>query len=269
MVEKTWAQVNSARWRITIDDAGLDCTTDYGVQFDRIDPKHVLHRLHRHLEHFTAATMAPVLGTGRPTGFQSPGGTPLTGWHFDPDVKVDVGRVSAASTTCPGQRCGLTRRFFRDLRKAALPFQLTAARPVTPSNRRHGRDAAGYPHLLLDPASPAGMRTLYATGIWRRRYYKSTDNGKTLANEERRNHRMDPMTGGWCAPATARSIMILARANQGVYGQKGRQSERSIQVHRWGEHWEKTAPSRRHKRAQRSCADPRDKSPMYLAAWGL
>ena len=49
-------------------------------------------------------------------------------------------------------------------------------RTWTPSNS--GTKQTAFTHVLLDPASPPGKRTLYACGFGIG-VYKSTDNGKT------------------------------------------------------------------------------------------
>ena len=71
-----------------------------------------------------------------------------------------------------------------------------------------GMEESAITHVLLDPKSPKGSRTLYAAAFGRG-VYKSTDNGRTWALQERRasppTRGTSPSPGGSRSPRTARS----------------------------------------------------------------
>ncbi|MCE5269762.1 hypothetical protein LLH00_00580 [bacterium] len=152
---------------------GIDVTTTYGVHFDPFDPQHF----------FISYTDIGLWHTfnGGKSWFHSLKGIPLewintTYWlEFDPEVR---GRVFSVRSDCHD----LPRlKMFRDGRLLNGQFQGGVAvsddggLSWKPSN-------AGLPpsavctHILLDPSSPAGSRTLYVCSLpWG--VYKSVDDG--------------------------------------------------------------------------------------------
>jgi photosystem II stability/assembly factor-like uncharacterized protein len=174
----TWAQVNSEhrgddRWATR----GLDVTTTYAVQFGPHDPKRVfiaytdigLFRSEDGGETWTGST------TGIPKAWRN-----TTYWlAFDPEVKDLVWGAFSGTHDLP--RPKMWRRTDPARFQGGIGVSTDGGRHWTLSNA--GMQESAVTHVLLDPRSPKGQRTLYATAFGRG-VYKSTDNGRswTLKN---------------------------------------------------------------------------------------
>ncbi len=177
---KTWAQVNSVstpdgNWTTR----GLDVTTAYGVQFDPFDLNHVF-------IDYTDIGLFQSRNGGR-SWQSSTDGIPeawrnTTYWvAFDPDVKGLMWGAFSGIHDLP------LSKMFRNTSalsryRGGVAVSTDGGLHWTPSN--DGMKDIAFTHILLDPTSPAGKRTLYACGF-AAGAYKSTDNGKTwqLKNE--------------------------------------------------------------------------------------
>jgi len=82
---------------------------------------------------------------------------------------------------------------FLERAKGGVGVSTDGGRTWTPSNS--GMMETAVTHVLLDPASPVGQRTLYACGFGMG-VYKSTDNGKNLATEDRGDQGNRPFLPG-------------------------------------------------------------------------
>ena len=152
-------------------------TTTYGVQFDPHDPQRVfipytdigLFRSEDGGETWTGST------TGIPVEWRN-----TTYWlAFDPEVKDLVWGGFSGTHDLP--RPKMWRRTDPARFHGGVAVSTDGARHWTVSNR--GMEESAITHVLVDPRSPKGRRTLYATAFGRG-VYKSTDNGAswTLAN---------------------------------------------------------------------------------------
>jgi photosystem II stability/assembly factor-like uncharacterized protein len=137
-------------------------------------------------------------------------------------------------------------------------------RSWTPSNS--GMKQAAITHVLLDPASPPGQRTLYAcafgVGV-----YKSTDNGRTWTLKNNGIAESNPYAWRIIRAGDGALYLIVARSNEG----------RSLTASGSGalykstdgaEHWTKMKLPAGVNGPNGLALDPRDNRRMYLAAWG-
>jgi photosystem II stability/assembly factor-like uncharacterized protein len=118
---------------------------------------------------------------------------------------------------------------------------------------------------VLDPASPAGARTLYACA-YGRGVYKSTDDGKnwTLKNNGLEGEK--PFAWRLTRADGGTLYLVVARSSEGNYGGRG---DGALYRSRDGaEHWEKMGLPADVNGPVGLTLDPRDNRRMYLAAWG-
>jgi len=120
-------------------------------------------------------------------------------------------------------------------------------------------------HLLLDPSSPVGQRTLYACGFGRG-VFKSTDNGKTWALKNAGITEAKPFAWRIVRANDGTLYLLVARNNNGQAGEPGggaiyRSSDGA-------EHWQRMTLPPGTNAPNGLALDPRDNRRMYLAAWG-
>lgn len=259
---KSWAQVNSVRlpdnrWTTR----GLDVTTVWGVQFDPFDTKHIF------IDYTDIGLFASQDG-GR-AWESSTNGVPeqwrnTTYWlAFDPQVKGLVwGAFSGAHD--------LPRVKMWD--KAADALKYRGGVGVSTDGGGHWSRSNGdmpetaVTHILLDPTSPVGRRTLYACGFGRG-VYKSTDNGKTWQLKNSGIDEAFPFAWRIVRGNKGALYLILARSNHGQYGDTSGSGAlyKSIDG---AEHWTKLNLPAGANGPNGLALDPRDNRRMYLAAWG-
>jgi hypothetical protein len=116
-------------------------------------------------------------------------------------------------------------------------------------------------HLILDPASPAGRRTLYAAGFGKG-VYKSTDDGRTWTLK---NAGLSGNLNAWRLLLTPKGTLYLLVA-RGL--ENGREVDgalyRSTDA---GERWQPVRLPAGANAPNDLVYDPADPSRMYLAAW--
>jgi photosystem II stability/assembly factor-like uncharacterized protein len=133
-----------------------------------------------------------------------------------------------------------------------------------PSNE--GLPVDSVTHILLDPSSPVGSRTLYATAFGRG-VYKSTDNGKSwtqkndgIAGDEPFAWRITPSQDGSL-------YLVVARRSEG----KETSPSGSGALYRStdkAEHWQRIDLPAGLNGPTGLEVDPRDAQRLYLTAWG-
>jgi photosystem II stability/assembly factor-like uncharacterized protein len=122
-------------------------------------------------------------------------------------------------------------------------------------------------HLLLDPASPVGARTLYACGF-ARGVYKSTDNGKSWALKINGIEKRQPFTWRITRASNGTLYLVVSRRSDGGY--TGDAEDGALYRSTDGaEHWEKMRLPEGVNGPTGLTLDPTDQRRMYLSAWGV
>ena len=257
---KNWAQVNSVRvgadrWTTR----GLDVTTNYGVHFDPFDPKHVfisytdIGAYHS----FDGGSSWQTATTGVPDRWRN-----TTYWlELDPKVKDLVWGAFSGVHDLP--RPKMWRHTDPAKFVGGVGVSTDGGRHWTASNAGMGETSVT--HVLLDPTTPAGQRTLYACGFGRG-VFKSTDNGKnwTLKNEGIAEAK--PFAWRIVRANDGTLYLLVARNNDGVHGQPG--GGAMYKSSDGAEHWQKMTLPEGTNAPNGLALDPRDNRRMYLAAWG-
>lgn len=259
---KTWAQVNSAR---TTDGhwttRGLDVTTDYGVQFDPYDPKHVfidytdIGAFHSYDggQSWESAT------NGVPDAWRN-----TTYWlAFDPEVKGLMWGAFSGIHDLPRPKMWRSGDF-QERAKGGVGLSTDGGQTWSKSNQ--GMDETAVTHVLLDPASPVGKRTLYACGFGRG-VYKSTDNGRSWQLKNEGIAESDPYAWRIVRSSEGWLYLIVARSKEGVLGQRDG-SGALYKSTDGAEHWTKLSLPDGVNGPTGLALDPRNSSRIYLTAWG-
>jgi photosystem II stability/assembly factor-like uncharacterized protein len=257
----SWLEVNSrqsgdADWT----SRGLDVTTDYGVQFDPFDSKHI----------FIDYTAIGLFSSndGGLTWQSSTAGIPpqwrnTTYWlAFDPAQRGLMWGAFSGTHDLPRPKMWRTRSPLTFTGGVAVSTD--GGRSWQPSNAGLPQDSVT--HILLDPSSPMGSRTLYACAFGRG-VYKSVDGGKTWTQKNNGIAGNEPFAWRITASPDGSLYLVVARRSEGKdYSPAG-----SGAVYRStdkAEHWQPivlpagvTGPTGLE-------IDPRDAQRLYLTAWG-
>lgn len=259
---RTWAQVNSvARGDDRWTTRGLDVTSSYGVHFDPFDVRRV----------FITYTDIGLFASedGGATWSGASRGVPqawrnTTYWvAFDPDVK---GRMwGAFSGTHDLPRPKMWRRTDPDRFQGGVGVSSDGGRTWTPSST--GMPESAITHVLLDPASPKGARTLYATGFGRG-VFKSTDDGRTWTLKNAGLPPHQPFA--WRITRAGDGTLYLVVARRSERGRIGDEDDGALYRSADGaEHWTRLALPAGTNGPNGIAVDPGDPRRLYLAAWGV
>jgi photosystem II stability/assembly factor-like uncharacterized protein len=261
----TWAQANSEqrgddRWT----SRGLDVTTTYGVLFDPHDANRVfipytdigLFRSEDGGETWTGST------NGIPVEWRN-----TTYWlAFDPDVKDLVWGGFSGTHDLP--RPKMWRRTDPARFRGGVAVSTDGARHWRVSNR--GMEESAITHVILDPRSPVGKRTLYATALGRG-VYKSTDDGRswTLKNAGlAADPRNQPFA--WRLTLVRDGTLYLVVARRSERGRIGDRDDgalyRSTDA---AESWTRLTLPAGTNGPNALTVDPEDAKRLYLSAWGV
>jgi len=259
---RTWAQVNSVRrgddrWTTR----GLDVTTAYGVHWDPFDPERVF------ITYTDIGLFRSEDGGATWTGASR--GVPrawrnTTYWvAFDPDVR---GRMwGAFSGTHDLPRPKMWRRTDPDRFQGGVGVSTDGGRTWTPSNT--GMAESAITHVLLDPTSRAGARTLYATGFGRG-VFKSTDDGRTWSLKNAGLEQRQPFA--WRLTRAGDGTLYLVVARRSERGRIGDADDGALyRSTDDAEHWTRMALPPGTNGPNGLAVDPRDPRRLYLAAWGV
>ncbi len=259
---KNWAQVNSRRvgedrWTTR----GLDVTTNYGVQFDPFDPKHIfidytdIGAFHS----YDGGQSWETATNGIPDEWRN-----TTYWlAFDPEVKGLMWGAFSGKHDLPRPKMFRNEGFLYTYR-GGIGVSTDGGRHWSLANT--GLDETAFTHVLLDPASPVGQRTLYACGFGYG-VYKSTDNGKTWQLKNEGIRQLDPFAWRITLGSDGALYLLIARSNQGSYGQTHGSGAlyKSIDG---AEHWTELNLPQDVNGPTGLALDPRDNRRLYLTAWG-
>ena len=257
----TWLEVDSRRVR---DDSwtsrGLDVTTDYGVQFDPFNSRHI------YIDYTDIGLFQSTDGgqSWRSTSEGVPESWRNTSYWlaFDPAQRGLIWGAFSGQHDLPRPK---------DWRHKS-PRSFMGGVAVSTDGGLHWQpSSAGIPsdsitHILLDPASPAGNRTLYACAFGRG-VYKSTDNGRSWTQKNIGIDGDEPFAWRITLSHDGSLYLVVSRRSEGKdYSASGagavyRSTDKA-------EHWQRmelpsgvTGPTGLE-------IDPRNPRRLYLTAWG-
>jgi photosystem II stability/assembly factor-like uncharacterized protein len=258
---ETWEEMNSKQagdgsWV----SRGLDVTTNYGVQFDPFDSKHI---------YMDNTDMGLFQSTDGGQSWQTTSEGVPDGWRnttywlaFDPDHRGLIWGAFSGQHDLPRPK---------DWRHNS-PKNFMGGVAVSTDGGHHwqpsisGMPAHSITHILLDPSSPVGNRTLYATAFGLG-VYKSTDNGKSWTQKNNGIAGDEPFAWRITLSQDGSLYLVVSRRSEGKdYSAAGagalyRSTDKT-------EHWQRmdmpagvTGPTGLE-------IDPRDARRLYLTAWG-
>ena len=260
----------SALYSKTLDDGtiksrGLDVTTTYGVHFDPFDPGHIAIS-------YTDIAYWHSFNGGR-TWSRSVEGIPprwdnTCYWiQFDPEVKDKLWSVWGSYHDLP--KLKMTRN--QGWKQRAVGGVAVS----TDGGRSWEVSSEGLPErapttcLLLDPSSPAGARTLYAT-VYGKGFYKSTDDGRTWQLKNDGIEQQDPNC--WEVVFGAGGALSLVVAFDVIFDDgTGNRALADGALYRstdGAETWQKVELPESARFPNAILADPADAGRLYLSLWG-
>jgi photosystem II stability/assembly factor-like uncharacterized protein len=257
----TWKEVDSQRvdgnqWTTR----GLDVTTDYGVQFDPFNSKHM----------FIDYTDIGLFQSenGGASWWSSTSGVPedwrnTTYWlAFDPAVKGLIWGAFSGVHDLP--RPKMWRHTSPQNFTGGVGVSTDGGRHWKPSNQ--GMPSTSVTDILMDPSSPVGKRTLYATGFGRG-VYKSVDNGKTWSPKNNGITEAHPFAWRFTQAKDGALYLVVARASEGKNPPVPGPGALYCSTDK-GEHWVKMKLPAGVNGPTGLTLAPRDPQRLYLTAWG-
>jgi len=257
----SWQEMNSRR---AGDDRwisrGLDVTTNYGMQFDPFDPRHI---------YMDNTDMGLFQSTDGGQSWRSTSEGIPEAWRnttywlaFDPTVRGLVWGAFSGTHDLPRPKMWRGRD----------PRRFTGGVAVSTDGGIHWQPSgAGLPsdsitHILLDPSSPAGSRTLYACAFGRG-VYKSIDNGRSWTEKNNGIVGEEPFAWRITLSQDGTLYLVVSRRSEG----KDRSLAGAGALYRStdkADHWQRielpagvTGPTGLE-------IDPRNPQRLYLTAWG-
>jgi photosystem II stability/assembly factor-like uncharacterized protein len=238
---------------------GLDVTTAYGVHADPFDPR-------RLFISYTDIGLFRSEDGGR-SWMISSDGIPQS-WRntvywmvFDPAERGLAWAALSGTHDLPRPKMWRTKD----------PATYGGGVGISHDGGRSWTPAGGLPvgavtHLLLDPRSPAGARTVYAT-MFGHGVYKTTDGGRTWALK---NTGLPNRPFVWRLTQAPGGRLYLVVARRSERGRLGDDGDGAIYASDDGaEHWTRLPLPAGTNGPNAITVDARDERRLYLAAWGV
>ena len=211
---KTWKQVNSVhagedRWTTR----GLDVTTNYGLFTSIRSTRNTVIIAYTDIGAFQSYDSGATW-TGATVGIPMRWRNTTYWLEFDPKVKGLLWGGFSGVHDLP--RPKMFRRHDPEKFIGGVGVSIDGGKTWQVSDT--GMPDTSVTHILLDPASPAGNRTLYACGFGRG-VYKSTDGGKTWQLKNTGIEEKKPFAWRITRAANGTLYLVVARSNEGRYGE--------------------------------------------------
>jgi len=257
----TWQEMNSKQvdgggWT----SRGLDVTTNYGVQFDPFDSRRI---------YMDNTDMGLFQSTdGGQSWLSTSEGVPpdwrnTTYWlAFDPAQRGLIWGAFSGAHDLPRPKMWRNRgtKGFT----GGVAVSTDGGNHWQPSNA--GLPVDSITHILLDPSSPVGSRTLYACAFGRG-VYKSTDNGRSWTEKNNGIAGQEPFAWRITPSADGALYLVVARRSEGkdhsasLAGALYRSTDKA-------EHWQPVGLPAGVTGPTGLQIDPRNPQQLYLTAWG-
>lgn len=257
----TWREMDSALvhgggWH----SRGLDVTTDYGVQFDPFNKRHMF------IDYTDIGLFQSHDGGASWRG--SSQGVPdswrnTTYWlAFDPSKRGVMWGAFSGVHDLPRPKMWRNRS----------PLGYTGGVGISTDGGMHwtpsgtGMPPTAVTHILLDAHSPEGTRTLYATGFGRG-VYKSTDNGTTWTLENNGIEEKEPLAWRLTLGSKGELYLVVARRSEGFAPTGDGDGALYRSFDRAG-HWQRMTLPKGVNGPTALEIDPANDERLYLTAWG-
>lgn len=257
----TWQEMNSRQldggsWT----SRGLDVTTNYGIQFDPFDTRHIF------MDNTDVGLFQSTNGgqSWRSTSQGIPEEWRNTAYWlaFDPSQHGLVWGAFSGAHDLPRPKMWRNRtpRGFT----GGVAVSTDGGYQWQPSNA--GLPMDSITHILLDPSSPIGRRTLYACAFGRG-VYKSTDNGHNWTQKNDGITGEEPFAWRITLSPDGDLYLVVARRTEGKdYSPSGagalyRSKDKA-------EHWQRVELAPGVTGPTGLQIDPRNPQRLYLTAWG-
>ena len=238
---------------------GLDVTTNYGYLYDPFD----------HKRRFIPTTDIGLFRSedNGASWMRSVKGIPpawdnTTYWvTFDPNVKGKMWGAMSGTHDLP--RPKMWRHTSVTKYEGGICLSVDGGRTWKPSNS--GMPETAPTHILLDPSSPVGKRTLWAAAMGRG-VYKSTDDGVTWTLKNRGITQNEPFAWRLSRASDGTLYVVIARRSED--GSIGTSGDGAIYKSSDGaETWTPVKLPDEVNGPNGLTIDPRDPKRLYLAAW--
>jgi len=259
---RTWEQIISQhagddRWTTT----GFDVTTCYGVHFDPFNLKNM----------FISYTDVGLFKSqdGGQTWKSSIAGIPrrwqnTTYWtELDPRTPGLMWGAFASAHDLP--RAKMWQRRDPETYLGGVGVSTDGGEHWALSNS--GMPETSVTHILLDPSSPAGSRTLYACGFGRG-VYKSTDNGKSWTLKIDGIEKKQPFVWRITRGGDGALYLVVSRRSDSSHKNDAEDGALYKSTDS-AEHWVKMKLPDGVSGPTALALDPVDGRRMYLSAWGV
>lgn len=240
---------------------GLDVITTNGIHFDPFDPDHwfvSFADLGLFESHGSGSAWKEATSRGIPREWVN-----TAYWAvFDPQVKGRIWAVVSNTHDLPRPKMWRARGVKNFA--GGVVISEDGGRNWKPSVAGMGQTAAT--HILLDPKSPAGSRTLYVCGFGKG-VYKSTDGGQHWVLKNNGLQGDEPFA--WRLVPDPKGQLYLLVARRGEDGSLGTPLDGALYRSTDGaEHWEKLPLPAGSNAPNGLAIDPENGGRLYLAAWG-